>query len=185
MGNGESSSQSSSVGLLPCSYRGTPILHGESLMVDECTTCECDNSTVRCAIKSCGHTWCDDPIKFDGQCCEVCPQCKFKSSEDRNWKSCKICILYGFSMNIRICFNEPLQEILTALACVFFVLCEILREFQSMGRKQMKMCSYRLANNRNDHPCSVTVTPSMHLCRSLFPGCVTWNRHHTIQFWND
>ena len=53
-------------------------------MVDECTTCECDNSTVRCAIKSCGQIWCDDPIKLEGLCCEVCPQCKFKSAEDKN-----------------------------------------------------------------------------------------------------
>ena len=112
MSYGMSVSESSSVGLLPCSYRGTPILHGESLMVDECTTCECDNSTVKCTIKSCGHTWCDDPIKFDGQCCEVCPQCKFKSSEDRNWNSCNLFILYVFLTHNCIRGNSMVQSIL-------------------------------------------------------------------------
>ena len=76
---GESSppSTSSSAGLLPCSYRGTPILHGESLIVDECTVCSCDNSTVKCDIKSCGIIWCDAPLTFEGECCEVCPYCEY------------------------------------------------------------------------------------------------------------
>ena len=67
----------SSAGLLPCSYRGTAILHGESLLIDECTTCYCDNSTVKCDITACAHTWCDEPLKLEGQCCEPCPYCKY------------------------------------------------------------------------------------------------------------
>ena len=71
-----STSSSVKSGLLPCSYRGTLILHADSLRVDECTTCLCDNATVKCDIKSCRQIWCDEPIKFEGECCDVCPHCK-------------------------------------------------------------------------------------------------------------
>ncbi|XP_072044609.1 uncharacterized protein [Amphiura filiformis] len=60
-------------GLLPCSYRGTPILHGDDLRIDECTTCYCDNSTVKCDIKSCQPTFCDEPITDPDECCDFCP----------------------------------------------------------------------------------------------------------------
>ena len=70
-------SASSFAGLLPCSYRGNIIFHGDSLAVDECTTCSCDNSTVKCDIKSCGPIWCEAPLTFEGECCELCPYCKY------------------------------------------------------------------------------------------------------------
>ena len=70
-------SSASSVGLLPCSYRGTPILHGNSLRLDECTICSCDNSTVKCDITSCPQLFCDEPVSLKGECCEICPECKF------------------------------------------------------------------------------------------------------------
>ena len=62
--------------LLPCSYRGTLFLHGNDLKIDECTTCSCDNSTVKCDIKSCQPTFCDEPITDPDECCDLCPYCK-------------------------------------------------------------------------------------------------------------
>ncbi|XP_072045330.1 uncharacterized protein [Amphiura filiformis] len=60
-------------GLLPCYFRGTRILHGGELVIDECTTCYCDNSTVKCDIKSCQPTFCDEPIVDPALCCDLCP----------------------------------------------------------------------------------------------------------------
>ncbi|XP_072044596.1 uncharacterized protein [Amphiura filiformis] len=59
--------------LLACSYRGTILLHGDALVIDECTTCSCDNSTVKCDIKSCQPTFCDEPITDPDECCDFCP----------------------------------------------------------------------------------------------------------------
>ncbi len=67
---------SASAGLLPCSYRGQIILHGDQLTIDVCTTCSCDNSTVKCDIKSCQPTFCPEPIQDPNECCDLCPYCK-------------------------------------------------------------------------------------------------------------
>ena len=72
----ESVYSSSFFGLLPCSYRGIPLLHGDNLFVDDCTICYCYNSTVKCAVKHCEQLWCYEPIKFERECCELCDYCK-------------------------------------------------------------------------------------------------------------
>ncbi|XP_072035341.1 uncharacterized protein [Amphiura filiformis] len=66
-------SSSDSDGLLGCSYRGTIMFHGDQLVIDACTTCVCDNSTVKCDIKSCQPVFCDDPITGPEECCYLCP----------------------------------------------------------------------------------------------------------------
>ncbi|XP_071476538.1 cysteine-rich motor neuron 1 protein-like [Diadema antillarum] len=66
-------SLSGNVPLLPCVYRGSPYLHGESWKVDECTTCNCDNATATCVIESCQPAFCKNPIKPEGECCYICP----------------------------------------------------------------------------------------------------------------
>ena len=56
-----------------CTYEGTPISHGDTLMVDECTTCSCDDDTITCDIVSCPAIFCDAPLRFEGECCKLCP----------------------------------------------------------------------------------------------------------------
>ena len=79
---------------LPCSYRGRPILHGESLLIDVCTTCSCDNYIVKCDIKSCPPIFCDKPLTFEGECCELCPYCEYncfiKISINTNFSSNRV-----------------------------------------------------------------------------------------------
>ena len=70
------SSGASSSGFQPCHYRGTPISHGDSLQVDQCTTCSCDNGVVDCDIIECPTLSCDKPIVYTGECCPICPQGK-------------------------------------------------------------------------------------------------------------
>ena len=78
-------SSSSSVSLRYCSYRGTRILHGNSIRVDECMICSCEPnemsnsiySTVKCDITNCPQLFCDEPISLKGECCEICPERKF------------------------------------------------------------------------------------------------------------
>ena len=68
----ESGSASS---LLPCSYNGTMIHHGNLLnekFEDKCRTCSCDNSAVICGIRKCQRLFCDEPILPEGECCEIC-----------------------------------------------------------------------------------------------------------------
>ena len=76
-------SGSSSVdGGLPCSYRRTPILHGESLAVDECTKCDCDNSTVICNLRQCPAISCSSgevPVLPNEECCRSCNTCEYQT----------------------------------------------------------------------------------------------------------
>ncbi|XP_072017984.1 uncharacterized protein [Amphiura filiformis] len=64
-----------------CSYRGTTILHGDHLRVDACTTCSCDDTTVRCDIESCQVVSCgnEEPITDPSKCC---PRCPFTEEQD-------------------------------------------------------------------------------------------------------
>ncbi|XP_072044611.1 uncharacterized protein [Amphiura filiformis] len=59
--------------LLACGYRGTILFHGDALVVDECTTCSCHNSAVKCDIKSCQPIFCNEPITDPDECCDYCP----------------------------------------------------------------------------------------------------------------
>ncbi len=70
-------SSSSSGGLLPCAYRGYILFHSDERVIDECTTCSCDNGTVRCNIRSCQPTFCHEPLTDPEECCDFCPFCKF------------------------------------------------------------------------------------------------------------
>ena len=38
--------------------------------------CGCDNGTTKCDTLRCAPTFCDEPVIFEGECCEVCPNCE-------------------------------------------------------------------------------------------------------------
>ena len=64
-----------------CNYKNQRyIKEGDKLwMNDHCTNCSC-NSTIKqiqCAIRTCPPTFCNQLVNLTGQCCGVCPYCKY------------------------------------------------------------------------------------------------------------
>ena len=60
-----------------CMVYGNEVNHGESLQVDHCTLCFCNDGSIKCSIKDCPRTFCNDPLVFTGECCGLCPYCKY------------------------------------------------------------------------------------------------------------
>ena len=58
-----------------CVYRGTDLVLGETLIVDDCTSCMCEEKNIRCEIRNCVSLpplYCMKPIDIDGECCDIC-----------------------------------------------------------------------------------------------------------------
>ena len=64
-----------------CAYRGHEFNHGESLQVDRCTLCSCNDGDIKCGIVDCPAIYCDNPTRYTGECCEICPYCKYNENE--------------------------------------------------------------------------------------------------------
>ena len=64
-----------------CAYRGYEFNHGESLQVDRCTLCSCNDGDIKCGIVDCPAIHCENPTRYTGECCEICPYCKYNENE--------------------------------------------------------------------------------------------------------
>ncbi|XP_072042842.1 uncharacterized protein [Amphiura filiformis] len=98
--------------LLPCSYRRVRMLHGDQLYIDECTTCSCDNSTVKCDIKSCPPTFCDEPIADPTECCDRCPYDVLVYRLDATVAELDVSTsIYTYTINLQLSFNQKGQGV--------------------------------------------------------------------------
>ncbi|XP_064421075.1 cysteine-rich motor neuron 1 protein-like isoform X2 [Latimeria chalumnae] len=55
------------------SSEGEILLAGESWKLNPCTSCACNNGTIRCFSQSCPSAPCRVPVLRKGQCCPYCP----------------------------------------------------------------------------------------------------------------
>ncbi|XP_072042836.1 uncharacterized protein [Amphiura filiformis] len=105
-------SSASTSKLLPCSFRGRLILHGDQLYIDECTTCNCDNSTVKCDIKSCRPTFCDEPIVDPDECCDICPYDVLVYRLDATVAELDVSTpIYTYTIDLQLSLNEKAQGV--------------------------------------------------------------------------
>ena len=68
-----------------CTFEGQTLEHGETLTIDECTSCICEDSVVTCQTMDCPATFCEDPVKLLSKCCPVCRISKYTCSNSCNY----------------------------------------------------------------------------------------------------
>ena len=91
-----------------CMVYGNELNHGESLQIDRCTLCSCNDSNIKCSIMDCPATFCNDPLVFTKECCALCPYCKYMGIKINFL--CIPCILWISGMskyNHGLCFPSP------------------------------------------------------------------------------
>ncbi|KAJ8024769.1 Tenascin [Holothuria leucospilota] len=68
----------SKIDQLPCSFRRRLLVHEETMSLDPCTQCICQNGTVTCNIQSCEDPECPpgEAITPPGECCPRCVETK-------------------------------------------------------------------------------------------------------------
>ena len=72
------SSSASREGFYPCiDFNRRISVHGETYLINDCTSCTCDNSTLYCTLLSCPPPGCRSPHRREGVCCRECPYSKF------------------------------------------------------------------------------------------------------------
>ncbi|XP_022088425.1 uncharacterized protein LOC110978062 isoform X2 [Acanthaster planci] len=59
---------------LPCKDNsGNIYSDGESFDMTDCSSCICNNGTLKCTFESCQPPTCREPKNFPGECCRLCP----------------------------------------------------------------------------------------------------------------
>ncbi|XP_071787482.1 chordin-like protein 1 [Asterias amurensis] len=58
---------------LSCMYDDQIIRHGErKVALNDCSYCDCDNSTLSCQYLTCPPLGCRQRIRIEGECCKIC-----------------------------------------------------------------------------------------------------------------
>ena len=83
-----------------CQAGNITIQAGERVQVDDCRICFCRGNETRCDIRSCPPPDCENPVKIDGECCEVCETCQagnitIQAGERVQVDDCRICFCRG------------------------------------------------------------------------------------------
>ena len=83
-----------------CQAGNITIHEGERVQVDDCRICFCRGTQTLCDIRSCPPPSCENPVKIDGECCEVCQTCQagnitIQAGERVQIDDCRICFCRG------------------------------------------------------------------------------------------